>query len=271
MGLSKSSYFTEKQNRIATITKAIGHPARVAILEHLINANSCICGDLVNVLPLSQPTVSQHLKELRNAGIIKGEIEGNSICYCINPEILNELTGFIQIITQNIFSKSIKNHQTMNLTAFKKSLKTTDSLTFFLANGSPVPAHFHITEAGLVTKHFIDCGGTVRQEKRISMQIWVAEDTDHRLTPKKLLNIIEMAEKLFGNEDLPVEMEYQAETIGKYDVAFSENRFVLHPKYTDCLAKEQCGIPEEKSKVSLTGLIVNNNAQGCCTPNSGCC
>jgi DNA-binding transcriptional ArsR family regulator len=84
MGATKTEHFTEKQNQIATIAKALGHPARIAIIEYLLKVNECICGDIVNELPLAQPTVSQHLKELKNAGLIKGNIEGNSVCYCID-------------------------------------------------------------------------------------------------------------------------------------------------------------------------------------------
>lgn len=86
MGASKSDHFSAEQNELAQLMKALGHPARIAIIEFLLKTDSCICGDIVNELPLSQPTVSQHLKELKLAGIIKGNIEGNSICYCINPE-----------------------------------------------------------------------------------------------------------------------------------------------------------------------------------------
>lgn len=88
MGVSKSDHFSAGQNELAQLMKALGHPARIAIIEFLLKTDSCICGDIVNDLPLSQPTVSQHLKELKLAGIIKGNIEGNSICYCINPETL---------------------------------------------------------------------------------------------------------------------------------------------------------------------------------------
>lgn len=84
MGVTKIDHFTERQNQLATLAKAIAHPARIAILDYLIKVDSCICGDIVNELPLAQPTVSQHLKELKNAGLIKGDIEGNAICYCIN-------------------------------------------------------------------------------------------------------------------------------------------------------------------------------------------
>ena len=84
MGVTKSEAFTPQQNTVATLAKAIAHPARIAILEHLIKIDSCICGDLVDVLPLSQATVSQHLRELKNAGLIKGEINGTSVCYCLD-------------------------------------------------------------------------------------------------------------------------------------------------------------------------------------------
>lgn len=87
MGVTKSSSFTERQNRIALWAKALGHPARIAIIEYLLKANSCICTDLVEELPLAQATVSQHLKELKNVGLIKGEIEGPKVCYCINPVV----------------------------------------------------------------------------------------------------------------------------------------------------------------------------------------
>lgn len=87
MGLSKTEKFTEKQNRMAVLAKALGHPARIAIIEYLTRAQSCVCGDIVNELPLSQSTVSQHLKELKEAGLIKGTIDGPSVCYCINAEV----------------------------------------------------------------------------------------------------------------------------------------------------------------------------------------
>ena len=86
MGVTKIENFTESQNALASLAKAIGHPARVAILEHLLSTKSCICGDLVDQLPLSQATVSQHLKALKESGLIKGNIEGTSVCYCINSD-----------------------------------------------------------------------------------------------------------------------------------------------------------------------------------------
>ncbi len=84
MGITKKDHFTDQQNRIANITKALGHPARIAIIEYLLKVNTCICSDIVDELPLAQSTISQHLKELKNAGLIKGNIEGTSICYCID-------------------------------------------------------------------------------------------------------------------------------------------------------------------------------------------
>lgn len=94
MGATKTEHFTDKQNQIANIAKALGHPARIAIIEYLMKVNECICGDIVNELPLAQPTVSQHLKELKNAGLIKGNIEGNAICYCIDETTFEILKNY---------------------------------------------------------------------------------------------------------------------------------------------------------------------------------
>ncbi len=100
MGATKTGHFTDQQNQIATIAKALGHPARIAIIEYLLKVNACICNDIVDELPLAQPTVSQHLKELKNAGLIKGNIEGNSICYCIEETTFEILKNyFVKIIT----------------------------------------------------------------------------------------------------------------------------------------------------------------------------
>lgn len=98
MGATKTDHFTKKQNAIATLTKALGHPARVAILEYLLKVNSCICSDIVNEMPLAQATVSQHLKELKNAGLIKGDIEGNSVCYCIDEKAIQKLQAYFSTI-----------------------------------------------------------------------------------------------------------------------------------------------------------------------------
>ena len=102
MGATKTEHFSEQQNHIAKIAKALGHPARIAIIEHLMKVNACICGDIVNELPLAQPTVSQHLKELKNAGIIKGRIEGNSICYCIDENTIIMLNSYFSKIVDTV-------------------------------------------------------------------------------------------------------------------------------------------------------------------------
>ena len=94
MGATKTENFSRAQNEIATLIKALGHPARIAILEYLLSVDACICSDIVNELPLAQPTVSQHLKELKNAGLIKGSIEGNAICYCIDEKKLAKLQNY---------------------------------------------------------------------------------------------------------------------------------------------------------------------------------
>jgi DNA-binding transcriptional ArsR family regulator len=95
MGLTKTEEFTKTQNELAVLTKALGHPARIAILQFLIKTKSCVCGDIVDELPLSQSTVSQHLKELKNAGLIKGDIEGPSVCYCIDEKVWNKAKKMI--------------------------------------------------------------------------------------------------------------------------------------------------------------------------------
>lgn len=105
MGITKTEHFTTTQNELAILAKAMGHPARIAIIEYLLKTESCICGDIVNELPLAQPTVSQHLKELKNAGLIKGNIEGNAICYCLNEEGFTKLKGFIETITSYLTTK----------------------------------------------------------------------------------------------------------------------------------------------------------------------
>jgi ArsR family transcriptional regulator len=106
MGATKTEYFTDKQNSIAVLIKALGHPARVAIVEYLLRIDECICGDIVNELPLSQPTVSQHLKELKMAGLIKGNIEGNAICYCIDEKAIAKLRDYFTTISVKLEKKN---------------------------------------------------------------------------------------------------------------------------------------------------------------------
>jgi DNA-binding transcriptional ArsR family regulator len=106
MGATKTEHFTDKLNNIALLIKALGHPARVAILEYLIKVDECICGDIVNELPLSQPTVSQHLKELKSAGIIKGSVEGNAICYCVDEKAITKLKNYFTNISIKLKKKN---------------------------------------------------------------------------------------------------------------------------------------------------------------------
>lgn len=108
MGASKTDHFTDKQNSISTLMKALAHPARIAILEYLVKVDTCICGDIVNELPLAQPTVSQHLKELKNAGLIKGEIEGNTICYCVDEKAMLKLQMYFTNLTNKLEVKNSK-------------------------------------------------------------------------------------------------------------------------------------------------------------------
>lgn len=157
----------------------------------------------------------------------------------------------------------------MKLSEIKNQLSGLSAVNFILENGTAVPEHFHVTEVGVITKNFIDCGGTVRNEKVANFQLWNANDTDHRLKPKKLLDIISLSEKVLGMEDLEVEVEYQSDTIGKYGLNFTNGNFVLTTKKTDCLAKDNCGVPEEKQKVKLGELQSTN--QPCCAPGGGCC
>ena len=105
MGATKTDHFTDKQNTIATLTKALGHPARIAIIEYLLSVETCICGDIVNELPLAQPTISQHLKELKNAGLIKGNVEGNTICYCIDEKSIERLQQYFSNISNKLGKK----------------------------------------------------------------------------------------------------------------------------------------------------------------------
>lgn len=156
----------------------------------------------------------------------------------------------------------------MKLSQVKEALKNLDAVRFILPNGTMVPVHFHVTEVGEITKKFIDCGGTVRNENIINFQLWEANDFDHRLAPQKLVNIIELSEKTLALTDGEVEVEYQAETIGKYGLEFDGVNFLLTTKSTNCLASDKCGIPQEKLKVRLSDL---NKPQACCTPSSGCC
>lgn len=107
MGITKTEMFTDEQNRLAILFKVLGHPARIAILQHIINQKACICNDLVDELGLAQATISQHLKELKNIGIIQGSIEGKSVCYCIEEKVWNEIQN--ELVT--FFNQEVKVNQ----------------------------------------------------------------------------------------------------------------------------------------------------------------
>jgi hypothetical protein len=156
----------------------------------------------------------------------------------------------------------------MKLSEIKGILAERESVNFKLENGQVVPEHFHVTEVGVITKDFIDCGGTVRHEKVANFQLWDANDFEHRLKAGKLLNIISLSEQVIGMEDLDIEVEYQSETIGKYDLAYDGDNFVLISKTTACLAMDKCGIPAKKEKLEMVNLA---GAANTCTPGSGCC
>lgn len=156
----------------------------------------------------------------------------------------------------------------MKLSEIKSILPTLENVAFQTPDGSFVPEHFHVTEVGSIQKHFIDCGGTIRKEQVVNFQLWNANDVDHRLKPAKLLNIIKLSEDKLGIEDNEIEVEYQGDTIGKYDLGFNGTHFLLLPKTTACLASDSCGIPAEKMKVQLTELSGSANS---CAPGSGCC
>jgi hypothetical protein len=156
----------------------------------------------------------------------------------------------------------------MKLSDVKRVLSTLENVEFQLENGTPVPEHFHVTEVGMITKNFIDCGGVIRSEKVANFQLWNANDFEHRLKPNKLLNIIQLSEEKLGIEDFEIEVEYQSHTIGKYELEFNGKKFILVNKITTCLAQDACGIPSEKQKKNQAELSVN---QTVCKPNSGCC
>ena len=154
----------------------------------------------------------------------------------------------------------------MKLEEFKEKLAGKEQLNFILPDGSFVPAHFHVTEVGTITRNFIDCGGTVRSETKINFQLWKDEDIDHRISSEKLLNIIKVSEEKVGLPNAEIHVEYQLDTVSKYGLEEDNGNFLLTSTQTDCLAKDKCGIPEKKIKVSMASLSGQT-----CEPGSGCC
>lgn len=152
------------------------------------------------------------------------------------------------------------------LSQFKFLLQSNIALNFQLENGEDIPKHFHITEVGFIQKHFIDCGGTERIEKKVNFQLWV-DNTDpaHRLEASKLMKIIELSEQIIELPDAEIEVEYQQSTIGKFGLDYQGNSLVLTSSKTACLALDQCGIPAQKPRIRIS-------ANGpSCDPKSGCC
>ena len=147
----------------------------------------------------------------------------------------------------------------MTLHELKDQLKKQSVLAFELPDGSLVPNHFHLTEVGKITKHFIDCGGVIRKEEVVNLQLWEADDYDHRLHPENMLYILELSEKAFNLQDLEIEVEYQGNTIQKFGLELKGNNFLLTQKQTACLAQDACGVPEPEKTTNS------------CAPGTGCC
>jgi hypothetical protein len=156
----------------------------------------------------------------------------------------------------------------MTLQEFKNQLNASSNLNFALPNGKLIPQYFHITEVGKETREFIDCGGTLRKEVVVNFQLWCADDYDHRLKPNKLLNIIRLSEKKLDlNPESTVEVEYQGSTIETYQLGYDNGLFRLIVDKTDCLAKDQCGIPQDfQNDVNASEKNVAS-----CSPESNCC
>ncbi|MVX34475.1 DUF6428 family protein [Myroides sp. LoEW2-1] len=153
----------------------------------------------------------------------------------------------------------------MKLSEVKKALVTLEKVDFQFEDGTFVPAHFHVTEVGQVEKRFIDCGGVIRNEKKVIFQLWNANDFEHRLKANKLLDIIKLSEDRLKIEDAEIEVEFQGKhTIGKYYLSFNGSHFVLLNTLTACLAEDSCGIKPEH-------LPQKNNTSSCCSSTSEYC
>ena len=155
----------------------------------------------------------------------------------------------------------------MKLSEVKTNLKGIKELRFKLPDGSYVADHFHVTEVGQTTKSFIDCGGVIRNEKKVNFQLWEADDYNHRLHPEKLEHIIDLSIEKLNIDNSEVEVEYQGDTIQKFGLDFKNGEFHLVSTYTDCLARDKCNVPIQKVKVNLASLTANSS----CSPGSVCC
>ena len=159
----------------------------------------------------------------------------------------------------------------MTISALEATLPTLARVRFRLPDGTHLPDHFHVTEVGLVTKHFIDCGGTERREAVANFQLWEAGDYDHRLAPEKFLHIVQLSDRILGSDNLDIEVEYQQSTIGKFGLSFADGEFQLTPKQTACLAQDACGIPDAALKVAKPMYSLVQADTNACTPGGGCC
>jgi len=153
----------------------------------------------------------------------------------------------------------------MTIQELKTSLRGSEqkSLSLILPDNTVVPAHFHVTEVGYVKKEFIDCGGKVRLEEKCLLQIWVADDVEHRVSAGKLVEILDHGSPVLPSEDLPIEFEYEFPHVSQFELAALNSddesvSLIMGNKHTDCLAKDVCGIAPEAS-------------DNCCSPSSGCC
>lgn len=151
----------------------------------------------------------------------------------------------------------------MLLSQFLLALNQVENFRFQTPNGEFVPHHFHITEVGMSHKYFIDCGGTERKESKVNFQLWSSDDVQHRLKPQKVIDIIRLSQQKIGVSDTEIEVEYQGTTIEKYALGFDGSNFQLLSQQTDCLAKDNCGIPEKQPQ--------NSESSSCCDPAAGCC
>jgi hypothetical protein len=167
----------------------------------------------------------------------------------------------------------------MKIQPFLQTLASMSELRWSLPDGSLVPAHAHVTEVALMTRRFVDCGGTHRMERRIQLQLWVANDVDHRLDPSKLMRIIRETEAWMEWDNHEVEIEYQGKTIERYGVEIMEGVLALQPLQTNCLAQDRCGLPILEETSNLTRTVEEAVPQpksqapvvGRCKPGSGCC
>ena len=151
----------------------------------------------------------------------------------------------------------------MLLSQFLLALNQVEDFRFQTPNGDFIPPHFHITEVGMSHKHFIDCVATERKETKVKFQFLRSDDIKHRLHPQKVINIIRLSQQIIGLSDSEIEVEYQGTTIEKFALGFDGSNFQLLSQQTDCLAKDNCGIPEKQPQTSASS--------SCCDPSAGCC